>query len=271
MLLNKRVVFIANPTKDGSYAQYVKCDSRAVAVLPDSISSSVGASIPIAGCTAFESLEKVGLPINTNALTHGLEGKGKTLLIVGAAGGVGSWIIQLARAKYPKLNVVCTVGSEESSRWCQKMNCNKTIKHNEIDTLGGGPKGSCNYIICLTEPTAELFASLSEVLRPYGSICLVVAGEGIKCLDLSFIFFKCGTVSTETVFSSIRNDFYCLDQSREMSIILQLIKDGSVSAPISSIWNEADSDWNKCNEKGGYIDLVGRGHVKGKLVMKIGK
>ena len=167
-----------------------------------------------AGCTAFESLEKVGLsitsttPIIESATTATTVGQGKRLLVVGGAGGVGSWITQLARANYPQLDIVCTTGSEESSTWCQKMGCSRTIHHDEIQTkLEGGLKGSCDYIICLTEPTKELFASLAEVLKAYGKICLVVAGAGIKMLDMSFVFFKCGTVSTETVFSSIRDGY----------------------------------------------------------------
>jgi hypothetical protein len=45
------------------------------------------------------------------------------------------------------------------------MGCKKTLNHDEIESLGGGPKGSCDYIIRLAEPTPQLFASLAEVLR----------------------------------------------------------------------------------------------------------
>jgi NADPH2:quinone reductase len=267
-LLNKRVVFISDPSQDGSFAQYVKCDRRVVAVVPDEISFHEAACIPIAGCTAFESLEKVGLSITSDIPVSGSDGIGKRLLVVGGAGGVGSWITQLARANFPKLDIVCTVGSTESSRWCEKMGCNKTIEHNEIETLGAGPKGSCDYIICLTEPTPLLFSSLSDVLRPNGKICLVVSGDGIKKLDLSFIFFKSGTVTTQTVFSSMRDGFH-LDQAGEMTIILELMRHKRINAPISETWEEAKSDWHICNKHGGHIDLVGSEHTKGKLVMKV--
>lgn len=268
VLLNKKVAFIADPAQDGSYAQYIKCDRRIITVLPDDVPFHEAACVPVAGCTAFESLAKVGLTITSDEPLEDA-GEGKRLLIVGGAGGVGSWIVQLARSNCPKLEIVCTVGSEESAKWCKKMGCNRTINHGEIDSLGRGPKGSCDYIICLAEPTEMLFNSLTEVLRPYGNICLVVAGDSINQLDLSFVFFKCGTVSTQTVFSSIR-DGYRLDQAHEMSTILDLMKTKKVNAPISDAWNDAESDWERCNKVGGYIDLVGAGHTKGKLVMKIG-
>ena len=268
-LLNKRVAFIADPSKDGSYAQYVLCDRRVVAVIPEEIGvrPHEGACIPIAGCTAFESLDKVGLPITSGAADSSA-GEGKRLLIVGGAGGVGSWTAQLARSNYPKLDIVCTAGSDDSAAWCEKMGATRTIGHSEIQKLGGGQKGSCDHIICLTEPTPEVFAALTEVLRPYGKICLVVAGDGIESLDLSFVFFKCGTVSTETVFSSIR-DGYHLDQDKEMATIMNLMAQGRVRAPISENWEDSASDWRDAVKEGGYIDMVGGGHTRGKLVMKI--
>ena len=269
-LLNKRVVFIADPARDGSYAQYIVCDRRLITEIPDEISLHEGACIPIAGCTAYESLEKVGLFITSDTSPmNPHSGEGRRLLIVGGSGGVGSFITQLARSNYPNLDIVCTVGSEASSIWCREMGCSSTIDHGNIDTLGGGPKGSCDYIICLAEPTQQLFASLAEVLRPYGKICLVVAGEGIKSLDMSFIFFKCGSVSTQTVFSSVRCGYH-LDQTREMTIVLELMRQKRIHAPLSKCWNEAESDWRRCNEEDGYINAISSGHTQGKLVMKIG-
>lgn len=81
-------------------------DRRIVSVIPDdgdhrTIASHEAACIPIAGCTALESLGKVGLPItNDDQVPDATVGEGKRLLIIGGAGGVGSWCTQLARANY---------------------------------------------------------------------------------------------------------------------------------------------------------------------------
>lgn len=58
-----------------------------------------------------------------------------------------------------------------------------------------------------------------------------------------------------------------------MGIILELILQGRVIAPINSdCWDEAKSDWKESLKYGvGYIDVVGSGHTRGKLVMKIGE
>lgn len=103
---------------------------------------------------------------------------------------------------------------------------------------------------------------------------MVVAGKGIQSLDLGFVFFKSGTVSTETVFSSVRAG-YILDQDEEMEIILDLIANERVSVPLSPtledriISNPSRISWTEAVKEGGLLDLVGSGHCVGKLVMKI--
>ncbi|KAL7539053.1 hypothetical protein ACHAWF_006278 [Thalassiosira exigua] len=122
-------------------------------------------------------------------------GAGRRLLVIGGAGGVGSWIARLARSNYPALELVGTTGPPESATWCRKAGYDRTVGHGEVEELGGGPEGSCDSVICLAEPARELFVSVAGVLWPFGKICLVVAGDGIRELDLSFVFFKYGVVS----------------------------------------------------------------------------
>ena len=269
--IDQRAAFLADPSKDGSYAEYIVCDRRIVTPLPNAgpvqIQSHEAACVPVAGLTALESLKNAGLCI-TSSTPEDNVGKDKRLLIVGGAGGVGSWVAQLARSNYPSLEIVGTASSPESAAWCREMGCDTVIGHDDVVSLGGGRDGSCDHIICLAEPTSALFASLAEVLRPYGTIVLVVAGDGIKSLDLSFVFFKCGAVATQTVFSSLRDRFR-LNQAEEMATILDLMQQGRVKAPISKDWDDDKSDWTIASQEGGFIDVVGKGHSKGKLVMKV--
>ena len=90
----------------GSYAEYVSVDYRQVARLPstgrqEEVGNDDGllkaaASLPLSGCTAYESLAKVGL-LRSVMADDGEVGRPKSLLIVGGAGGVGSWATLLAR------------------------------------------------------------------------------------------------------------------------------------------------------------------------------
>ena len=268
--VDKRVAFLCDPSKRGCFATHVRVDNRLVAPVPFQLTLKEAATVPLSGCTAYESLLKLGLGRDAP-----LRGNDPTLLVVGGAGGVGSWAIQLARLLYPNLKIIATASSEPSRLWCQQMGANQVIKHEDIRLqLQGGPEGSVDYILCLTEPKPALFGALSEVIRPYGNICLVVSGESIKSLDLSFIFFKAATVTTETVFSSIRTNFEYIRPNDEIHDLLQHVTAAStIRAPLSPNLSRlaGANDWKQCLAEGGILDKLASGHSIGKLVMTIGK
>uniref|UniRef100_A0A7S0BXN1 Enoyl reductase (ER) domain-containing protein n=1 Tax=Proboscia inermis TaxID=420281 RepID=A0A7S0BXN1_9STRA len=274
--IGKKVAFLGDANRNGSYASHILVDYRLVVPLDDEVNLAEAATVPLAGCTAYESLEKVGLKIGFSPSTEEgnpvtTTGLGKTLLIVGGSGGVGSWTTLLASALYPDLRIICTTSSPESREWCLKLGATSTIDHGSVNDLGGGRNGSVDYIICLSEPTKELFGSLAEVVKPLGKICLVVAGDGIKSLDMSFIFFKSCTVCTETVFSSCRSGFI-LNQKDQIGQIFSLFSLGKIKFfPLAPGWKgiAGTLDWKSALQDGGVMDVLSSGHCRGKLVMKI--
>ena len=253
-LVGKEVCFVGDPNRNGSYASHILVDARCVAEIPpNSVDVRDAASIPVAGLTAYECLVKLGMASEVNVAdgkikSVGLEtpsspssrksmitrsGSSPSLLVVGGSGGVGSWIITLARALHPGLKIIATA-SQGSQQWCKSLGASQVIDHDAIgSTLEGGRQGSVDNIICLTEPTSSLFASLAEVIKPYGKICLVVSGSAIRSLDLSFCFFKCADVLTQTVFSSIRTNYEHIVPGEELSLILSMMANQTIKAPIS--------------------------------------
>ena len=127
-------------------------------------------------------------------------------------------------------------------------------------------------IVCLAEPTPDLFGACAEVIRPYGSLCLVVAGKSILSLDASFFFFKCATVTTQTVFSSIRTKYQHIIPSEELRVILELLDEGKVNAPVSPdlVSGRVREDFKEALSEMGVLHALaqtcGR---RGKFVMKI--
>lgn len=266
----ENVCFLADPSRRGSYATHILVDYRCVALIPSGVSLRDAGTIPVAGLTAFESLSKVGLAMDDAKSNE------KSLLIVGGAGGVGSWTMVLARAWHPSLKIIATASTKEQQEWCQTLGANEVIEHDEIDRrLQGGREGSVDAIICLAEPTTKLFGSCAEVIRPYGKICLVVAGEGIQSLDMSFCFFKCATIATETVFSSIRTKFEHILPAKELQSIMALMSEGKIQAPVSpdivSGKVSLDGLHNAISSDGKFVlhALAQPGGRRGKLVMKI--
>jgi NADPH:quinone reductase-like Zn-dependent oxidoreductase len=84
--VGQRVFGLADWARNGALAEYTAVEARNLAPLPADIDHAVAAALPISGLTAWQGL-----------FDHGRLTTGQTVLIHGAAGGVGSIAVQLAR------------------------------------------------------------------------------------------------------------------------------------------------------------------------------
>jgi len=84
--VGQRVFGLADWNRDGTLAEYVAVEARNLAPLPGDIDDTVAASLPVSGLTAWQGL-----------FVHGRFEAGQSVLVHGAAGGVGSVAVQLAR------------------------------------------------------------------------------------------------------------------------------------------------------------------------------
>jgi NADPH:quinone reductase-like Zn-dependent oxidoreductase len=84
--VGQRVFGLADWHRDGTLAEYVAVEARNLAPLPGDVEFTVGASLPISGLTAWQGL-----------FEHGRLQAGQTVLAHGAAGAVGTMVMQLAR------------------------------------------------------------------------------------------------------------------------------------------------------------------------------
>lgn len=86
LTVGQRVFGPTDWARNGSLAEYVAVEARNLAPLPADIDHTVAAALPISGLTAWQGL-----------FDHAHLTTGQTVLIHGAAGGVGSIAVQLAR------------------------------------------------------------------------------------------------------------------------------------------------------------------------------
>jgi NADPH:quinone reductase-like Zn-dependent oxidoreductase len=84
--VGQRVFGLTDWLRDGTLAEYVAVEARNLAPLPGDVDFTVGASLPISGLTAWQGL-----------FVHGRVQVGQSVLVHGAAGGVGSMVTQLAK------------------------------------------------------------------------------------------------------------------------------------------------------------------------------
>jgi NADPH:quinone reductase-like Zn-dependent oxidoreductase len=81
-----RVFGLTDWNRDGTLAEYTAVEARNLAPLPGDVDFTVGASLPVSGLTAWQGL-----------FEHGRVRPGQSVLVHGAAGGVGAMAAQLAR------------------------------------------------------------------------------------------------------------------------------------------------------------------------------
>jgi NADPH:quinone reductase-like Zn-dependent oxidoreductase len=86
LTVGQRVSGLADWTRNGSLAEYTAVEARNLAPLPADVDHVTAAAVPISGLTAWQGL-----------FDHGRLTAGQTVLVHGAAGGVGSLAVQLAR------------------------------------------------------------------------------------------------------------------------------------------------------------------------------
>ena len=126
------VFYAGDFTRPGTNSEFHAVDERIVGKKPKSLGFAQAAGFPLTSITAWEIL------FDSFALKEG-EGKGESLLIIGAAGGVGSILIQLAK-KLTGLTVIATASRPDTTEWIKKMGADHVINHREslVDQVKAG-------------------------------------------------------------------------------------------------------------------------------------
>ncbi|MDT3297298.1 MULTISPECIES: zinc-binding alcohol dehydrogenase family protein [Shewanella] len=166
------VWYAGDISRSGSYAQYQLVDERIVGHKPKSLTYAQAAALPLTGITAWEILfDRLGLPQDGSATDA-------RILIIGAAGGVGSIITQLA-VKLTGAEVIGTASRPESTAWVQKLGADAVIDHTkslsgELANIG---ITDVTHVISLTQ-TDQHFDEIVQVLKPQGKLALIDDPKG---------------------------------------------------------------------------------------------
>jgi zinc-binding alcohol dehydrogenase family protein len=150
----------------GSNSEYQLVDERLVAHKPRTLDNASAAALPLTAITAWELLfHRLGVTEGGNA--------GDTLLIVGAAGGVGSILTQLA-SKLTAMTVIGTASRPESQRWVREAGAHHVIDHSKplSDELARIGINAVTHVASLTN-TDQHFNALIDALAPQGKLALI--------------------------------------------------------------------------------------------------
>jgi NADPH:quinone reductase-like Zn-dependent oxidoreductase len=216
--------------RDGAYAEYVTAAAEDLARKPRIIDHLHAAAVPLAGLTAWQALFEPG-----NARLSA----GQTVLIHGAAGGVGHFAVQLAKWKGAR---VIATGSQGNEGFLRELGADLFVDH----TSARFENAARDVDVVLDTVGGEAQARSWAALRPGGVLVTTVAlelPEQARQRDL-----RSSQVQTRTVVS----------QLHELGGLI----DAQVVRPVlSRIFPLAQA--RRAHE------LIEAGHVRGKLVLDV--
>ena len=202
------VYYAGDITRAGSNAQLQLVDERIVGRKPQTLDFAQAAALPLTTLTAWELLfDRFGFDADGGE-------RGRSVLIIAGAGGLGSIAIQLARRA--GLKVIATASREETVAWCKRMGADHVIDHRQPlrPQLEAAGFRHVDAVACFTG-AESYWQQIADVVAPQGCIGLVV---GLRApLDLELIKNKSASVHWEFMFT--RAMFGTPDIARQHEIL----------------------------------------------------
>ncbi len=222
------VYYAGDVTRAGSNAQFQLVDERLVARKPATLDFAAAAALPLTAITAWELLFQ-RMPYDSDR-----GGDGKSLLVIGGAGGVGSIAIQLARRA--GFIVIATASRPETIEWCKRLGADHVIDHRQPLTPQLRALGfeAIDAAINLAD-TDRYWDELGTLLAPEGHVGLIVEPKGaLKIGDP----YKAKCIGIHWEFMFARPRFRTADmgeQGRVLERVAALVDAGELQGTVGEV------------------------------------
>lgn len=249
------VFYAGSITRPGTNSELHVVDERIAGHKPANLDFAAAAALPLTALTAWELLfDRLGVSADRTK-------KGEALLITGAAGGVGSILVQLAR-QLTGLTVIGTASRPESAEWIKNLGAHHVIDHSKsmVDELKRIGVPQVTYVASLTH-THDYYAQFIEVLAPQGKLGLIDDPEAI---DLRQLKRKCLSLHWEFMFA--RAMYETADMVRQHEIldsVATLIEQGVLKGTASESFGRINAE----NLRRAHA-LLESGKARGKIVLE---
>jgi zinc-binding alcohol dehydrogenase family protein len=249
------VYYAGSITRAGSNAQLQLVDERIVGRKPASLDHAHAAALPLTAITAWELLfDRLGVARGGGA--------GQAIVVTGAAGGVGSILVQLAR-RLTQLTVIGTASRAQTRAWVEALGAHHVIDHSrplgeELARIG---VTAIDYAASLTQ-THLHYDALVEALKPQGRLGLI--DDPATPLDVMKLKRKALSLHWEMMFT--RPMFETpdmIEQHRLLNEVASLIDDGT----LQTTFGEHYGAINAANLRRAHA-LIESGTAKGKVVLE---
>lgn len=197
--------------RDGCNAEFQAVDARLISKRPLSLSAADAAAMPLTFLTAWELLfDRLQIDQQTPSV----------LFITGAAGGVGSALIQLAKA-LTATTVIATASRDETIQWVKQLGADVVINHHAdfAPQLREYGIPDVTHVASLTH-TDQHFEQLVDLLEPQGRLALIDDPEA----PLAIGKMKQKSLSLHWEFMFTRSLFTTKDIARQGEILAEVAR-----------------------------------------------
>ncbi|WP_296251919.1 zinc-binding alcohol dehydrogenase family protein [uncultured Stenotrophomonas sp.] len=225
--IGDEVYYAGDVTRPGCNAQLQLVDERLVGRKPTTLDFAEAAALPLTTLTAWELLFQ-RMPFQLD----GRRNTGKTLLVIGGAGGVGSMAIQLGR--HAGFTVVATASRPQSVQWCEQMGAAHVIDHRQPLAPQLQALGINSVEAALNLANTDLYwQQLGELLAPQGHVGLIVEPAGELRIGDPYKA-KCIGIHWEFMFARARfRTTDMIEQHRILTRAASLIDAGELRSTLS--------------------------------------
>lgn len=250
-----RVWYAGSIARPGTNSELHLVDERIVGHAPKSLDFAQAAALPLTAITAWEMLfDRLGV-------VPGKQPNPKTLLIIGAAGGVGSILTQLAR-RLTALTIIGTASRAETQAWVKELGAHHVIDHGrpiaeELRRIGFA---NVDYIVSLTQTQAH-YAQIVEAIAPQGKFGLI---DDPASLDATQLKRKAVSLHWELMFTrSLFGTDDMIGQHRLLNEVAELVDAGLIRTTLA----ERFGTINATNLTRAHA-LIESGKARGKVVLE---
>lgn len=235
-----RVWYAGDISRPGSNAQFQCVDHRIAAKAPASLSDAEAAALPLTAITAWELLFD-RLQVQQQAERR------VAILVTGAAGGVGSILVQLARA-LPHLSIVATSSEPQGAGgdWLRGLGAHHVIDHRaalapQVAQLQAGQDlPPLRYAASLTHTPAH-FADIVAALEPQGRLGLI-DDFGPGDIDVTALKGKALSLHWELMFTrSLHGTHDIAEQGKLLAEVARRVDAGLIRSTLAEVLGPIDA------------------------------
>jgi len=225
---------------NGTFAEHATARPDKIAPKPTNLTFEQAATVPTTGCTALQGIRDVGKVQS-----------GQGVLVIGAAGGVGSFAVQIAKAFAAHVTGVCSTSKVELVR---SIGADEVIDYTREDIADGTRR----YDVIVDTAGNRDVSSLRRALSPKGTLVLAGGEGGGRWLGMGRVV-RAKAISPFV--GQKMTNFLGRPKAKDLLVLKDLIENGKVTPVVGAKYPLA--------EVPDAIGELGTGHGRGKVVITV--